>query len=74
MRFSLANAEHVRLEIFDIQGRRVRLLVDETLAQGRHEIPWDGRTDRGEAVSSGVYFVRLARNAGTEVRKISVIR
>jgi hypothetical protein len=49
----------VRLQIFDIQGRVVRTLVDERKPMGTYRAVWDGRDDVGWPVSSGVYFARL---------------
>jgi hypothetical protein len=60
VRFGLARAAHVRLELFDLAGRRVRTLVDGELAAGRHAAAWDGRDERGADVRAGIYFVRFA--------------
>jgi flagellar hook assembly protein FlgD len=46
--------------VFDVDGRRVRTLVDATLGAGPHEARWDGADASGRAVGAGVYFVRLA--------------
>ncbi len=59
----LPQAAHCRVEVFDGQGRRVRLLADHVLAPGHSELDWDLRTDRGDRVASGVYFMRA--NVGT---------
>ena len=48
-----------RLEIYDLRGRLVTMLVDEVLPAGRHEVEWDGRDDKGRAMSSGVYLSRF---------------
>ena len=48
-----------QLNIYDPRGRLVRHLGHGTLAPGRHEAVWDGRDDRGGAVSAGVYLYRL---------------
>jgi flagellar hook assembly protein FlgD len=47
------------LDVFDVAGRRLRGLVAERRAAGRHDIRWDGRDDRGQALGAGTYFVRL---------------
>jgi flagellar hook assembly protein FlgD len=52
-----------RLEVFDLAGRRVRVLVDQELPAGASVIPWDGREDNGTAVRRGVYFARLTTPA-----------
>jgi hypothetical protein len=46
---------HVRVSVYDIAGRRVRMLVDEEMEAGQHEIGWDGRDDSSVKVSPGVY-------------------
>ena len=59
IRFALAQESQVRLEVFDVVGQRVRTLVTERLPAGAHQALWDGRSENGEQVSSGVYFCRL---------------
>ena len=59
IRFALARESQVRLEVFDVVGQRVRTLRAESLSAGEHQAVWDGRSDSGERVSSGVYFCRL---------------
>ena len=47
------------MELFDIQGRLVRTIVNESFVPaGAHEATIDGRGQRGEKLASGVYFVR----------------
>lgn len=72
--FSLANNERVRIAIYDVTGARVRELLDETMASGQHQVPWDGRSDRGTGVTSGVYFVRMTAGSYSEVRKIVMLK
>jgi hypothetical protein len=59
LRFGLARPGAVRLELFDLGGRRVRTLVAGTLEAGPHATRWDGRDDASSPVHAGVYFVRL---------------
>jgi flagellar hook assembly protein FlgD len=42
--------------VYDVSGRVVRTLVDDTKEPGRHAAVWDGRNDQGERCGSGVYF------------------
>jgi hypothetical protein len=49
----------VSLKIYNVLGRLVRTLVDEEKAAGNHRVTWDGRDDRGQELSSGVYLYRL---------------
>lgn len=63
VRFALGNPGHVRLDVFDVAGRKVATLVDEFKAAGEHEIAWDGVSNYGRAVS-GFYFARLSTGEG----------
>jgi hypothetical protein len=65
----------VRLEIFDLAGRRVRGLVDAAMAPGNYRERWDGRDDRGRGLPSAIYVARLTvagREAG--VHKLTLLR
>jgi hypothetical protein len=57
--YSVAEPARARLGVYDVSGRLVATLVDGDVGAGAHEAVWDGRSDRGEAVASGVYFCRL---------------
>jgi hypothetical protein len=49
----------VRITVHDVAGRRVRVLADgASLLPGRRLLTWDGRDERGRAVTPGVYFLR----------------
>lgn len=64
----------VRLEIYDVQGRRRRVLLDETLAPGAYERNWSGRDDNGRGLASGLYFARLSVGDRTETRKMTLLK
>jgi photosystem II stability/assembly factor-like uncharacterized protein len=72
--FSLTRASEVSLEVYDIAGKRVRTLVSGRRAQGAHQAEWDGRNENGNPVASGVYFARLATEAGVETRKLNLVK
>jgi hypothetical protein len=60
IRFELAQAAPVRLEIFDVRGARVATLMDgRVLPAGGHATTWDGRDRAGRLAPAGVYLVRL---------------
>ncbi len=64
----------VSLEVFDVRGQKVRTLAREALPAGQHTRTWNGRTDEGRQVASGVYFYRLAGNNFSETRKMVVVQ
>ena len=64
----------VALMIYDVAGRRVRSLVDNAQAPGRHFALWDGRNERGVLVAPGVYFYRLTVGAESISKKLMLFR
>lgn len=70
LRYELSLPSPVRLEIFDLAGRRVRSLVHAEQPIGQHRVLWDGRDAIGARVASGIYMVRLQTDATTVSRKI----
>jgi hypothetical protein len=72
--FSLPNAGHVKLEVYNIMGQRVTTLVDEYREAGTHSVTWNSKNDAGHEVSSGVYFYRLESGSFTETRKMVLLK
>lgn len=73
--FDLANAGTVRLEIFDVSGRRVRTLIaGESYPAGRHDVVWDGRNSRGESAASGVYLYRLSTENFVDTKRMVLMK
>jgi hypothetical protein len=70
IRFDLPRAGPTRLEIFNVTGRRVRVLESGKMNPGRYAPVWDGRDGAGRAVSPGVYFVRLESGDFRATKKV----
>lgn len=62
VRLELAAATEARIEIFDLNGRRVRVLADRKFERGVHELAWDGLGHGGHRMPRGLYFARLSAN------------
>jgi hypothetical protein len=72
--FELPSRGFARVELFNAAGQRVRVLVDGELAEGRHEVVWNGADDGGRAVASGVYFARLSSTAGEARHRLLLVK
>jgi len=72
--FSLENAGHVRLDIFDAAGRFMKTLVDGTLPSARHEVSWNGVDATGRAAASGVYFYSITVDGARDTKKMILLR
>ena len=59
LRFHLSQAASVHVAIYNVQGQRVRSLVDAPLHAGAHQMQWDGRDERGYPLATGLYFARF---------------
>ncbi|MCK6622068.1 MAG: T9SS type A sorting domain-containing protein [Calditrichaceae bacterium] len=59
IRYSLPVAAKVELSIYNLLGQKIRRLAVAQQAAGRYQVQWDGRSDGGNAVASGLYFYRL---------------
>ena len=64
----------VSLRVFDLKGRLVRVLLEETVDADRHTVRWDGRDDRGYGAPSGVYIYRLAAGGQTLARSMTLAK
>jgi len=72
--FAVPSAGPVRLEIFDVAGRVVRVLERADLPAGSFERRWDGNDSAGSAVASGVYFIRLETAGRLANEKVVLLR
>jgi len=64
----------VRLNIYNVRGQLVRTLVDEVKSEGSYQIQWDGNSNNGQKVSSGVYFYRLVAGEFNQTRKMVILK
>ena len=69
-----AEAAPVRVTVFDLAGRAVAQLVDAPQRAGRHSVVWDGNSDKGLPVPSGVYFCRVQAGDETATRKMVLLK
>jgi hypothetical protein len=74
LRYALPKAGAVYLAIYDLNGKLVRVLIDQAETAGEHVINWDGRDQHGEVSASGVYFARLTQEGQTAVQKLILLR
>ena len=71
--FELPASGPVELAVYDVKGRRVRILVSARREAGSHEVAWDGRDERGRRLPSGIYFCRLETMRGLLTRKVTLV-
>ncbi len=65
---------HTTLIIYNILGQKVKTLMDEDKLPGNYQVIWDGKDQRGNEVSSGIYFYQLKAGNYKETKKMSLLR
>jgi hypothetical protein len=74
IKYSLPNQGFVSLKIYNIQGQLVRTLLNRKKAAGNYSAIWDGRSDRGKVVSSGMYIYQIQCNGQTKTHKLLLLK
>lgn len=74
IRFDLPGTGPVKLAVYDIAGRLVKVLVEGARPAGRHEEVWDGRDTAGRPAPSGSYLVRLVAGGKVEAVRMGLVR
>ncbi len=72
--FQMPHTGQLSLIVYDVLGRRVATLVDQPMRFGTHRVVWDGRSDQGAKLASGVYFVRMNAGSFQDVKKMVLVK
>ncbi len=78
--FSLPVAANVRLNIYNVVGQLVRVLVAGEMAAGRYSEPWNGRDNFNRVVAAGVYLYQIVVESGdgkvlfTQTRRMTLLK
>ncbi|NIR51514.1 T9SS type A sorting domain-containing protein [candidate division KSB1 bacterium] len=71
--YTLPQASHVVLRVFNLLGEVVRTLVEARKPAGTHFVSWDGRDGRGQHVASGVYLYKIEAEGFVRVKKMVLL-
>ncbi len=70
----LNQPSEVRIEIVNILGQRITILVNGYKESGNYQVRWDGTDDKGNIVANGIYFYRLITQKRTIVKKMLLLK
>jgi C1A family cysteine protease len=70
--YETPDAGRLRMDIFTVEGRLVRTLVNGDVSRGLHRSEWDGTDYRGKLVANGIYYLRADGPSGSARRKLAV--
>jgi hypothetical protein len=74
IRYSIDADGPVRLEVYDLLGRRVSTLVDDVRRPGRYAAAWNGMDENGSMLPSGLYMYRLEAAGKSQTRRCTIVR
>jgi hypothetical protein len=72
--FSIPIAVNVEIKVYDVLGREVATLINETLQPGKYKVRWNGTDRNGALVSSGVYFYVMKAGKFIQTRKMMLLK
>jgi len=74
IRFNLAEASQVLLEIYNLKGQKIFTVVDKKLEADLHSYVWNGKDTSGNPAASGVYFYKLVAGNYQSVNKMLLLK
>ncbi|MBI4553581.1 MAG: T9SS type A sorting domain-containing protein, partial [Candidatus Latescibacteria bacterium] len=74
IRFALPQTVPVRLVVYNILGQEVKVLVDQVMPAGYHQVVWDGTNRSGQRVASGVYVYAIQAGSFRQSRKMALVK
>jgi len=74
LRFVLPEAGFATLEVFALDGRKVRQIARGDFPAGSQDFLWDGRDNAGQTTASGVYLARLKTQAGSSLQRLVMLK
>jgi hypothetical protein len=74
IKYQIANDANVNLDIWNLQGQKIRTLVGKEQKSGYYSVVWDGRNDAGQTVSTGLYLYRVQAGSFVATHKMLMIK
>lgn len=72
--FLVKESGEVKIEIYNILGQKVRILIDQYLEKGHKSVSWDGKDDQGQKLANGVYWYRIQAKDSSQTKKMLLIK
>jgi len=72
--YSVPSESRVTIEVFNVLGENLRTLVDEVQTAGNWTARWDGKNQKGEQMTSGVYFYKMTAGGFSATHKMTLVK
>ena len=74
LRYDLPVNGHVNITVYDMLGRQVKTLINQTQNAGYKSLIWDATNDYGKPVSAGIYLYQIQSNGFIQTRKMLLLK
>ena len=74
IRYDIPEASDVRIDIYDIVGKKVKTLVSKQHQPGRYKIQWNATNEFGSAVATGMYIYKIQAKDFVSVKKLLLMK
>lgn len=74
IKFNLPQAGNVELTVYNVRGQKVRTLLNSTQSAGNHSVVFDGHSDNGNSLASGMYLYRLTAGGKSITNKMLMLK
>ena len=72
--YSIPKSGLVELAIYNLLGQKIKVLVNQNIASGTHNVQWNGTDENGWLVASGIYFYRINTSEFNQTRKLMLLK
>ncbi|MDP8211410.1 MAG: FlgD immunoglobulin-like domain containing protein [Candidatus Stygibacter australis] len=72
--YTTESLENTKLTIYNAKGQKVKTLVNGILPAGQHTVVWNGKDDKNNSVSSGIYFYKMQSREYQDMRKMILMK
>jgi len=74
MEYFLPKESQVKITIYNLLGQRVKIILDQRESAGHKRVMWDGKNEKGEMLSSGIYFYRIEAGEFAQTKKMVLLK
>ena len=74
IRFMLRTRKRVTVQVYDLAGKKTRVLLNALVEPGYHRVSWNGEDEAGRSAASGIYFYQLLSDGFSETRPMVLLR
>ena len=71
--YTLAKEMKVTITVYDILGRKLKVLIDEHMTAGTHKVLWDGKDDQENRMRQGIYFYEMKTRDYNGVKPMNIV-